>query len=359
MRNGDKEKLFSAITSSNTEQVKQLITEDNVNDKNDEGKTPLHEAAKKGNLEIINLLLGLQVQIEAKDEEGKTPLHEAAQYGHYNSAQRLIAARANVNAVDKNGKTPLHKAFKYLRNPKIIELLINSGANIEAKDKEGKTPINSLDVENLDTHKQNLYKYQNIINFLGNFINKADNNTTDKNLALAMSTHQKSKNEFLGEIIENKDLREKILTQEFTSPPSKKMLSYIPQKHRDAVEAALQKVKGVNAKDSKGETQLHKAANAGNSQEVKNLLRLGADVNAKDKYGDTALHNAVNKGYDNVAKQLIAAGADVKIKNLNGSTAPDFSKTESMNQILHPKASFLNMLLRGGNSRNTEATKTR
>jgi len=197
MRNGDKEKLFSAIKSGNTEQVRQLITTDNVNDKNGEGKTPLHIAARTGNLEIIELLIKSGANIEANDNTGKTPLHEAAQYGHYNSAQRLIAAvNAAVNAVDKNGKTPLHKAFKYLRNPKIIELLINSGANIEAEDMEGKTPINSLDVETLDTHKQNLYKYQNIINFLGNYINEADKNTADKNLALAMSTHKNQKKSF-------------------------------------------------------------------------------------------------------------------------------------------------------------------
>ena len=338
MRNDDNTNLFKAIKNGNTAKVKELITRVSINDKNDEGKTPLHVAAQKGDLEIVNLLLNLEVDINAQDSEGNTPLHVAAQYGHHNTSEALIKKGATVDTTTLNGKTPLHKAFRYLRNPKIIELLIKSGANIEAKDSTETTPFNSLDTSTLDT--DNKYQYQNIITFLAKYMNEADKNKYEKNLTLAMSTHEKSENEPLGKIIAAPELRNLILQGKSTPLPSEAMLDFIPKKHRNNVLYALLKEKGVNAKDSNGKTQLHIAANSGEIQTVKLLIEAGADVNATDRFGDTALHNATNKGHIKVVELLIDAGADVNIKNINDSKAVDLSKRNDISRLLkQPKAS--------------------
>ncbi len=44
------------------------------------------------------------------EEYGKTPLHEAAKMGHLETVQLLIAVGADVNPEECQGYTPLHRA---------------------------------------------------------------------------------------------------------------------------------------------------------------------------------------------------------------------------------------------------------
>ena len=73
----------------------------------------------------------------------------------------------------------------------------------------------------------------------------------------------------------------------------------------------------VNAKDKNGNTPLHRASNSGGIENVKYLVEQGANVNAKDGFGATPLHGAFSAG---VAKYLIMHGADVNAKDNDGNT---------------------------------------
>ena len=57
-------------------QVSELLldhgADPNISDEN--GATPLHRAASKGNLEIVKLLLQFNCRIDAMDRQGNTPL---------------------------------------------------------------------------------------------------------------------------------------------------------------------------------------------------------------------------------------------------------------------------------------------
>jgi len=48
-----------------------------VNDRDDDGQTPLHTAARDGNLKVVELLLTHGAEINAKDKQSKTPLQLA------------------------------------------------------------------------------------------------------------------------------------------------------------------------------------------------------------------------------------------------------------------------------------------
>ena len=68
--------------------------------------------------------------------------------------------------------------------------------------------------------------------------------------------------------------------------------------------------------------KLFQAVIDGNLDEVKRLIKAGADVNAKNTIrGDTALMIAAENGHTEVAAALIKAGADFNAKNTNGWTA--------------------------------------
>ena len=105
-----------------------------------ETTTPLHKAAKEGNIEKVKSLIASGADVNAKSKYGDTPLHYAARRGHKIIGELLINKGAEVNAKNKSGETPLHIAtFDGYKD--FAEFLINNGANIDAMNKQGNTPL--------------------------------------------------------------------------------------------------------------------------------------------------------------------------------------------------------------------------
>ena len=79
---------------------------------------------------------------------------------------------------------------------------------------------------------------------------------------------------------------------------------------------------------------IHKAAQVGNIEAVKQHLAAGTDVNAKDKYGRTTLHAAAVGGSKEVVELLIAKGADVNAKYEECATSLDWVKNQETADLL-------------------------
>jgi hypothetical protein len=75
-----------------------------------------------------------------------------------------------------------------------------------------------------------------------------------------------------------------------------------------------------DARDAHGQTALHLAARAGDSDAIRRLLAAGAAVEARDADGNTPLHRAVQAGHAAAARTLIAAGVDVDAATRFGHT---------------------------------------
>ncbi|XP_070507360.1 ankyrin repeat domain-containing protein 11-like [Chironomus tepperi] len=131
--------LLMQMTSSTTEAELSPNSQSNkVKDRNERGETPLHIAAKKGDLEGAKKLLEQGSNPNVTDFAGWTPLHEAANHGHYHLAQLLIKFGANVMATGLDDMTPLHDAASF-GNQKLVKMLIEKGADPLFKNKKGKT----------------------------------------------------------------------------------------------------------------------------------------------------------------------------------------------------------------------------
>jgi ankyrin repeat protein len=94
-------------------------------------------------------------------------------------------------------------------------------------------------------------------------------------------------------------------------------------------------------------TDLHSAAFDGNVEEVKKLLKKGADPNIKDKYGWTPLHWAASGGHVDVVKLLLVHGADPTVKDEDGRTPLDLARVKGRRKVVSVIEEWLR---RGGGS---------
>ena|GEM_PF-6764095 len=122
------------------------------------GLNLLHCALVSQNLETVQLILRHARQqlienvyyfnqarwqsfIDAQNFYGYTPLHEAAKKGCVEIAELLLGCDANVNEHANNGVTPLHLAYISDNNKnEMIQLLLNNNADPQAKDRSGHIP---------------------------------------------------------------------------------------------------------------------------------------------------------------------------------------------------------------------------
>jgi len=139
----DADSLFTAAVGGDLAEVKRLVVDcganPNIQDK--DGYTPLHYAAWKGHLKVVELLLEHGANPNIQDKDGYTPLHYAAWKGHLKVVELLLEHGANPNIQKHDGETPLHLAV-WEGHLKVVELLLEHGANPNIQEnKYGYTPL--------------------------------------------------------------------------------------------------------------------------------------------------------------------------------------------------------------------------
>ena len=129
-----------AENSENLIAILEHGAEVDVRDRDDD--TPLHEAARSGKPDHISILVDAGADLAARDKpHGGTALHWAARYGSAANVRALLAAGADVDASALNGATPLHWAAASSGNGDKIVLLANEGGDVNQPDQKGNTPL--------------------------------------------------------------------------------------------------------------------------------------------------------------------------------------------------------------------------
>ena len=135
--------LFEAAMAGDAAAVRRHLAEGaDIEDRSDDGYTPLHFAAWFGRLEVARLLLGRGADPNsvAANESRVTPLHSAVSARHRDVAGLLLALGASANVVQKGGLTPLHAAARE-GDEGIIDLLLLRGADPTRPADDGRTPV--------------------------------------------------------------------------------------------------------------------------------------------------------------------------------------------------------------------------
>jgi ankyrin repeat protein len=103
---------------------------------------PIFSAIERGDQATVKRLLRSgKGSLDSTNEEGNTPLHEAVRRCDYDMVATLIKLGANVNAKGEYGNTPLNYAVDRDCLPEIPELLLTSGADLEIRNLLGETPL--------------------------------------------------------------------------------------------------------------------------------------------------------------------------------------------------------------------------
>ena len=103
-----------------------------------EGHTPLYRAST-GEVARVLLAAGAAVDVVSGPTRG-TPLHQAARRGNVFVAQALLERGATIDARDAKEQTPLRRAVNCRQLP-IVRLLVRHGADPHAADRRGVTPL--------------------------------------------------------------------------------------------------------------------------------------------------------------------------------------------------------------------------
>jgi serine/threonine-protein phosphatase 6 regulatory ankyrin repeat subunit B len=133
--------LHRAIKNHSIEIIRFLLgrIDVDVNEKDNQGRTPLHYATR-GKAEVIQTLLSFGADVNIQDNQEITPLNLAASYGNVEVIQALLSFGAKVNIQENHGIAPLHIAIK-LGHIEVIQALLRFGADVNIQDTQERTPL--------------------------------------------------------------------------------------------------------------------------------------------------------------------------------------------------------------------------
>lgn len=119
------------------------------------GTTFLHWLVEKNLTNIVREAADISQKIDKLNNSLETPLHLAAKQGNLQMVTHLLYNGANVNAVDFCGNTPLHVAVTMVgeNHSKIIQMILRFRPEIDKRNQESLTPLMVL-CKNLEIAEQ-------------------------------------------------------------------------------------------------------------------------------------------------------------------------------------------------------------
>jgi len=269
----------------------------------------LHQAARTGDLALVQSLVAGGCDVDARDKNGDTPLFTAAGGGHASIVRFLIAEGADVNTENLRGGTPLHRAASS-GHAGVAQLLIDAGADVNAGKDRDCTPLYAghyalADQDHEDVVRLLLASGAEVVpgGTLGNghllyfAVERAMHDLVEKLLAAGANPNTISSGKgmiVLGEAVARGDTEAaRLLIAYGADVNGKDAVGRVPLHHarswsRDVVELLLAKGAEVN-----GRFLLHFFVDAGEKEIIEVCLAHGADVNDKDLAGQTPLDVAI------------------------------------------------------------------
>ncbi|KAI1119745.1 ankyrin repeat-containing domain protein [Nemania abortiva] len=287
------------------------------------GFTPLHLAAKAGQIEAMELLLRRGADFDARSREKQNPLHLAVEYPQ--AIELLLTAGAAVNCTDVLAQTPLHLATR-MEHLESAKVLIKRGAKLDAEDIERITPLSHAIAQN---------DLPMVEEFFGAEPNTFRNHMWD-NLKVAVAHSALGVAQFIAG--NPTDVANTAINNQVNE------LLYIAAGVDCPDMLVLLVSLGADVKshwDTAEKTPLHAASGHCLVQNLHKLIELGADINATDRQKNTPLHDAAKENKAEAISILIGEGAPI-------NALQEESKTPLLIAAHHGCAAAAEVLLRNG-----------
>ncbi len=341
--------------------LKRYVNKSNVSLKDKYGNSPLHLAARKGNVDCLKILLGAGGDINAINKNKITPLGSAVSYSKIESvkvflehgsflkgkesiianaisnrdkeiANLLINSMKEIDPPEKLKKSPLHRAIEK-KYSEIAKSLILKMKNIDVRNSSERTPLHiASDTDNIEIVRLLLGKGANVnlldykkqtplhcsskIEVIKLLLSKGANvNAIDKSGKTPLSIAVRhERNEIARYLIDNGAVlnNDQSLLQYAVYDNNYEMCSYLLKKGLD-----------VNNNNYKYQmTPLHVALENRriDFKIIDLLINSGADLNKEAKNGITPIFLALGKNKQDIINLLVKKGADINKKNALGNT---------------------------------------
>ncbi len=269
----------------------------------EEGITPLMEAVKTKNTEIIQFLLDPQSYLKLVANQKRKKESALAPFELKEVIKKL------VNLPDKEGMTPLHLAINN-KDVETVELLLKSGASADLNDRYGRSLLMYAASEGNEKIFDLFLKYHLHL----------DLDHKDKNGGTLLHYAARGGNLKTFQTLK-KWMGEKMMVNVQDKNGRTPLLLAASWGHDQMVTALIQQGANLNHQDHQGITALMEAAKNENTNTLRILLSHDAFPDLQSEGGKTALIHALLSKENEAASFLITAGSDLRLPTKENLTA--------------------------------------
>lgn len=338
--------LHIAALWGQLEQVNALLKADksSATEPSTRGSFPLHEAAKSGDVAVVNtLLLACPNVVHKVDNTGNTPLFYAWRGRHKDAFIALFEAQCSSQLSDEPDLTEYDNSLD-------IALPMYCLAK---SDKEDSDEVLRMDIALLRAVESDLDRVAKFLVDKGANANRDFSGTTALSLAIQNSKDELaeifiSKNtDAVVKLPDSKDELAKISISKNTDPMAKLADGQQPLLH-SAVERRMKRTVlkllaseniDINCRDANQRTALFSAVEAGDEEwaleMTRKFLSRGLRVDDRDKEDNHILHIVAEKGYRNLFSEILLSSRDIEEpKNKDGKTPFDIAVEHKHKDII-------------------------